>query len=419
MKIAIIGAGISGLTAAYHLSQRAEVTLFEKEDYAGGHARTVPVPDVGGMIGLDTGFIVFNETTYPGFSRMLRDLDVATQESEMSLSVRCRRCGIEWCGRSLRGLAGRPGQLLRPGFLRMWLDLLRFHRETRALLETASSEEETLGAFLDRNRYSPGFVRHYLLPMGAAIWSSRTGSFRSFPLRYFLGFLGNHGLLSISGQPPWRTVRGGSRRYVEALTRSFADRVHLHSAVSTITRGPRGVEIVVAGERLSFDQVILAVHADQALAMLADSEPVEAEALAAVPSETNVATLHHDARVLSANPAARASWNVHVEDCSDETAPLSMTYFLNRLQRLESARSWCVSLNDQGAVSPERVAARIPWKHPVYTVPGLAARRRLRERNGSRRTWFCGAWLGFGFHEDGVRSALEVVRAIAEGRAAA
>ncbi|MGH7856771.1 MAG: NAD(P)/FAD-dependent oxidoreductase [Candidatus Binatia bacterium] len=419
MRIAVVGSGIAGLTAAWHLSRHHEVTVFEKNDYAGGHSHTVAVEDDGRELGLDTGFIVYNEETYPGFSRMLAELGVATQESEMSFGMSCRRCSIEYSGRGLRGLFGDPRLLFRPSHYRMVLEIFRFNREGAAALDDASLADRTLGELLEDRRYSAAFVRHYVVPMGAAIWSSKTGAFRDFPLHYFLGFFRNHGLLSVAGQPVWRTVRGGSRRYVEALTRSFADRMRLGCAVRRIRRLPHGVEVVAGGSTSFFDRVVIAAHSGEALALLADPGREEAEALSAIGWQRNVATLHTDSRRLPRRRAARASWNVHVEDCADGEAPLSMTYFLNRLQRFTSSSDYCVTLNDDGAIDPRRVLRRIEYEHPIYTLSSLEARRRLLQLGGERHTYYCGAWLGYGFHEDGFRSALHAVAALEERRVAA
>lgn len=419
MKIAIIGTGISGLTAAWHLARQHEVTVFEKNDHAGGHSHTVTVADGGRELGLDTGFIVYNDRTYPNFSRMLADLGVATQESEMSFSMRCERCAVEYSGSGLRGLFPRLKQALRPGFHRMLLDVLRFHREGSAVIDAARYADYTLGEFLEERRYGAGFIRHYVLPMGAAIWSTPTGEFAAFPLQYFLAFFRNHGLLSVAGKPRWRTVTGGSRRYVAALARGFADRIRLGCPVTRVRRQARGVEIEVGGAGLGFDGVVLAVHSDQALALLADPDDTEVRALRAIRYRPNQAILHTDPAPLPRSRGAWASWNVHVDDCGRAGGPLTMTYYLNRLQRLDAAAHYCVTLNDPGGIAPEKILRRIAYEHPSYTLRSLEGQRLLRRRNGERRTYYCGAWLGHGFHEDGVASALDVVRLLDENRAAA
>jgi uncharacterized protein len=418
MKIAVVGTGISGLTAAWHLARRHDVTVFEKNDEPGGHSHTVSVVDERGELGLDTGFIVYNDRTYPWFSRMLADLEVDTQPSEMSFSMRCDRCKVEYSGSGMRGLFARISQALRPGFQRMLLDILRFHREANDAIGKARYAGHTVGEFLEERRYGPAFIRHYLLPMGGAIWSMPVGEFGSFPLQCFLAFFKSHGLLSVNGKPQWRTVTGGSRRYVAALTRAFRGCIRLSCGVTCVRRRGQGVEIE-AGVRAAFDTVVLAVHSDQALALLADPSECESRALGAIRYRANEAILHTDARVLPRSPRARASWNVHLTDCRRASSALTMTYDLNRLQRLRAAEQYCVTLNAGSGIAPQRILRRIAYEHPCYTLGVLEAQRLLRRENGQRHTFYCGAWLGYGFHEDGVVSALEVVRSLDERRAAA
>lgn len=421
MRIAIVGSGISGLVAAHHLHRRHEIAVFEKDEWLGGHSHTVTVADGADELAIDTGFIVYNERTYPIFTRLLSDLGVATQPSDMSFAVRCRRCRLEWAGSGLAGIFAQKQRLASPAHYRMLLDIVRFNREARRALHDARSAERTLTEFLDARGYSKGFVRHYLLPMGAAIWSSPPGAFGEFPLPILLRFLDNHGLLTIAGQPIWRTVVGGSRQYVRALVAPFADRVRARTPVRSIRRGPRNIEITLEGGATEcFDRVFLATHADQALALLEDPSVEERHALSAIPYRANLAVLHHDDSVLPRRHAARASWNVELDDCSDAAAPLVLTYSMNRLQRLSSRREWCVTLNDERRIAPERIRARIPYEHPVYTARIVAAQRALGELGGTRGTYYCGAYLGFGFHEDGARSGLEAARAVEnEGRVAA
>ena len=419
MKIAVVGTGISGLTAAWHLARHHDVTVFEKNDYAGGHSHTVTIAEEGRELGLDTGFVVYNDRTYPRFSGMLADLGVATQPSEMSFSMRCDRCAVEYSGSGLRGLFPRLAQALNPGFHRMLLDVLRFHREANAALGASHYADYTLGEFLEERRYGSAFVRHYVLPMGGAIWSTPPGEFTAFPLQYFLIFFRNHGLLSVNGKPRWRTVAGGSRRYVTALTRGFGDRVRLRCAVTRVRRRPHGVELEAGGAALPFDRLVLATHSDQALALLADPDDDEIRALRSIRYRSNEAILHTDPAPLPRKRRARASWNVHVSDCRRPDAPLTMTYDLNRLQRLDAAAQYCVTLNDARGIAAERILRRIAYEHPCYGLRSLEAQRLLSRRNGRRHTYYCGAWLGYGFHEDGVASALEVVRLIEENRAAA
>ena len=413
MRIAIVGSGISALVAAHHLQHRHEIVLFEREDRIGGHSHTVAVEENGREIGVDTGFIVYNERTYPIFTRLLAELGVATQTSEMSFGVQCRRCRLEYSGTGFRGLFAQKSRFLRADHYRFLLDVLRFNRDgLRALDDPRLGERPILGYLTERG-YSNAFIRHYAVPMGAAIWSCGTGKFGEFPLLHFLRFFRNHGLLTVADQPVWRTVKGGSREYVRALTRSFADRIRLAAPVRAIRRRPDGVEVTVGGgERAIFDRIVIGTHADQALALLADASDEERGALAVMPYQSNLAILHTDERVLPKHRAAWASWNVQLDDCEEIGGALAMTYSMNRLQRLETAKHYLVTLNDDTRIDPARILRRIDYEHPVYTMKTLAGQSRLRAMNGTRGTYFCGAYLGYGFHEDGARSGLEVALAI-------
>ena len=420
MKIAIVGTGISGLTAAHRLAVDHDVTVFEKHHYAGGHSNTIAVEENGKELGLDTGFIVYNERTYPNFTRLLAELGVRTQTSEMSFSASCRRCAIEYSGSGLRGLFANPNHLFRPAHYRMLFDILRFNREGPAALDDARLKDVTLGEFLRARRYSDGFARHYILPMGGAIWSADLATFEEFPLLYFLRFFQNHGLLSVNDHPEWRTVSGGSRSYVAAITAGLRDRLRLSTPVRAIRRGPKAVELTLEdGSKLNFDRVVIATHSNQALRLLADPSEAERRSLDAIRYQPNEAVLHTDARMLPQRRRAWASWNVHLHDCTRRGAPLSMTYSLNHLQRLTTATRYCVTLNDHGSIDAGSILRRIDYDHPVYTHATLAAQQTIAALNGERGTFYCGAYLGYGFHEDGVRSALEVVRELGEARAAA
>lgn len=420
MKIAIVGSGIAGLTAAYHLSRRHEIAVFEKHDYAGGHSNTISVTDGARELGLDTGFIVYNERTYPAFTALLAELGVETHASEMSFGVACRRCAIEYSGSGPRGLFARPSQILRPPHLRMLLEILRFNREGIAATASAGHDPRTLGEYLRDGRFSDTLARHYVLPMGGAIWSADMRTFETFPARYFLGFFHNHGLLTLNDHPQWRTVRGGSRSYVRAITRRFASRIRLSTPVRSIRRHAGFVEIATErGGTEPFDRVVIAAHSDQALRLLADPTDAERAALGAIRYQPNEAILHTDDRVLPRARAAWASWNVSLEDCAARNAPLVMTYLLNRLQRVPSNTRYCVTLNDDSGIAPGRILRRIAYDHPVHTHETLAAQQTIQRLNGERLTHYCGAYLGYGFHEDGVRAGLEVARAIDAERAAA
>ncbi len=409
-RIAIIGSGVSGLVAARALRLRHDVTVYEAAGAAGGHARTVTV---SGGLGVDTGFIVFNERTYPRFTALLRELGVGSQSSDMSFSVSCRRCGIEYSSRGLAGLFARRMQILKPAVHRMAIDVLRFNAWGRRSAVVPNDGGATIGELATEGRFGVDFFRHYLLPMSSAIWSATADDALRLPLGFLLTFFANHGLLQVRGQPPWRSVTGGSRRYVEALVRPFRDRVRLRTAVDRVRRHTGGVELHTRDMGWeAYDDVVIAAHADQALALIEQPAEGERAALGAIPYRRNVAVLHTDTRVLPRARGAWASWNARVEDCADHRAPLRMTYYMNRLQRLPDGPHYCVTLNDEERIDPAQVVARHVYEHPVYTVDGLQARDALRAMNGRRRTFYCGAYLGNGFHEDGVRAGLAVDDAI-------
>lgn len=419
MRIIVVGAGISGMVAAYRLSREHHVTVLEAGDYIGGHTNTVDVACEGRVYPIDTGFIVFNERTYPNFIRLLRALNIPSHPTEMSFSVRCERTGLEYNGTSLNALFAQRRNLLRPSFYRMLRDILRFNREAVDLLE-AHDDTLTLGDYLARNRYSPVFVDHYIIPMGAAIWSAVPGAMHRFPARAFVRFFHHHGMLTVNDRPVWRVVTGGSREYVRALTRPYRDHVQLRARVRSIRRAATHVTVSVeqpdGRHQIRADHVILATHSDQALALLADPTPQEREILGAIPYQENEAVLHTDTALLPRRRLAWASWNYHVLDRSQER--VAVTYHMNTLQRLRAPREFCVTLNHTGAITPSAILRRLVYHHPVYTTAALAAQRRHREINGSARTHYCGAYWGFGFHEDGVNSALEVCRAFQTVRAA-
>jgi predicted NAD/FAD-binding protein len=419
MRVAIVGSGVAGLVAARELSAAHAITVFERNDYLGGHAHTVVVQDGDRDLALDTGFVVFNRQNYPLFSRLLQDLDVACQPSEMSFGVGCRRCGIEYSSRGLRGLLAKPAQALRPRFLRMAADIVRFNRWARRHADDPDHGARTLGDLRDDRRYGQDLFPHYLVPMTGAIWSSTGLDVDAMPLAFLLTFYRNHGLLQTHRHPQWRTVTGGSRRYVEALSRPFLNRVRVRTPVLAIRRHVEHVEVRTADGWERFDTVVLATHTDQALRMLEDPTAAEGAALSAIAYRRNEAVLHTDDQVLAAAPAARASWNCHLDDCAQTAAPLRMTYYLNRLQGLDSATSYCVTLNDDGRIAPDRILTRMVYDHPLYTVGGLQARHRLRALSGQRHTVFCGAYMGNGFHEDGVRSGMEAAQLVATHQEAA
>ncbi len=413
MKIAIVGGGISGLTAAHLLCRDHEITLFEAGDYLGGHTNTLDVSLEGGTWAVDTGFIVFNERTYPNFIRLLDRLGVGSRESVMSFSVSSERTGMEYCSATPDTLFAQRGNLARPSFWRMLLEIVRFNRGLRPLCERGDMSL-TLGSYLTGQGYSARFVDEFLVPIGSAIWSADPKKFLRFPAAAFARFFVNHGILDLVGQPKWRVVEGGSRQYVEPLARPFRDKVRLSSPVEEVRRAPDRVEVTARGERPErFDQVVLACHSDQALAMLADATDTEREILSAIPYQRNDTVLHTDGRLLPKLPRARASWNVHIP--REERGAVSLTYWMNKLQGLDAPVDFCVTLNDPEAISPERVIRRMVYHHPVYSEAAFVAQKRRDEISGVNRTWYCGAWWGYGFHEDGVNSALAVCGRFGKG----
>lgn len=416
MRIAIIGSGISGLTAAWRLRHAHDLTVFESAARPGGHTNTVDVRIDGEEHAIDTGFIVFNDWTYPKFVALMDELGVASRPTSMSFSVRCSTTGLEYNGSSLNGLFAQRRNLVRPAFLRMVRDILRFNREAPELVERSDvTNETTIAEFMRRHRYSEGFWRNYLLPMGAAIWSCPTGTFEQFPVRFIVEFYRNHGLLSVRNRPTWRVIEGGSRTYVEAMLRHFGDRVVCNAPVSRVVRGESGVTVFREhAEPRQFDHVVFACHSDQALAMLDDASPIERDVLSAFPYGRNEAVLHTDCRVLPRRRRAWASWNYHLpqQNAASTERPASVTYCMNILQHIRSRHVFNVSLNSHEPIDPSRVLGRFLYHHPIFTSRRAAAQRRHAELIHTNRSSFCGAYWGNGFHEDGVVSALRVCDAL-------
>lgn len=419
MKIAIIGAGISGLTAAYRLCRHHDVTLFEANDRLGGHTNTVDVEIDGEQHAIDTGFIVFNDWTYPNFIALLDELKVASRPTSMSFSVRCDAANLEYNGSSLNGLFAQRRNLLRPSFHRMLADILRFNRE--AVAADSVTDETTVGEFLARRKYSREFAEHYLLPMGAAIWSCPLGTFANFPIRFIVEFYRNHGLLSVRHRPTWRVIDGGSRTYVAKMAEQFQNRMRLSTPIEHVRRTPTDVIVTPRnGSPEHFDHVVFGCHSDQALRMLADATPTERDVLSEFPYGRNIAVLHTDRRVLPKRRRAWASWNYHFagqpSDLTSQSA--SVTYQMNLLQHIQSRHTFNVTLNSDEQIDPAKVLRRIEYHHPIFTVRRAAAQDRHRELINANRTSFCGAYWGNGFHEDGVVSALRVCEALLPQEAA-
>jgi uncharacterized protein len=410
MKIAIVGAGVSGLVAAHLLHGRHEIAVYEAGAYAGGHTNTIRVDTEYETHHVDTGFIVMNDRNYPLFTRLLDRLGVARQPTHMSFSVKGEHEDFEYSG-TPHGLFCQPRNMVSPRFQRMIIDLLRFNRELRRLLEGQgiAGEGDSLADFLERHRFSRQFVERLIVPQASAVWSADPRQMHSFPVRFLAEFFANHGMLGFRDRPRWFTITGGSARYVEALTAPFRERIRLCSPVTAITRGEDGVTVVAEGpggrDSQRFDHVVLATHSDQALAMLSDPSERERRLLSAIPYQRNEAVLHTDRRMLPRRRWARSAWNFHL---LAEPKPLStVTYWMNHLQRLRADRDFCVTLNRSEAIDPAQVIRTISYSHPVFTPAGVAAQAGHREISAlARRTHYCGAYWGWGFHEDGVRSAL-------------
>jgi len=432
-KIAVIGSGVSGLTAGYILSHSDHVTLFEADDRFGGHADThLVVPPSGPPISVDTGFIVYNERTYPTLTKLFAELGVATRPSEMSMSVRCAGCGLQYAGK--RGLGGLAAGLRRGSwpYLRMLAEVPRFHRAARRLLASAGTdgasgagEDLTLGKFLEDGGYSGYFTAHFALPLVAAVWSCPPGTALSYPARYLFAFLANHGMLSVSSSPAWRTVDGGSRCYVERVLERLPSAC-VSTPVRAVHRYPDGADVHDAADKVHhFDAVVIATHPDQALRLLAKPTHAEEDVLGAFRYTQNPALLHTDARLLPARPGVRASWNYELTHCRPDQAGVDprtprtprnpgtprISYDMNRLQSLSAAENYIVTLGGEGVVDPARIIDRMDYAHPAYTPASVAAQRWLPGLN-TAVTAFAGAYHGWGFHEDGCRSGAEAARAL-------
>ncbi|HEV7165888.1 MAG TPA: FAD-dependent oxidoreductase [Gammaproteobacteria bacterium] len=407
MKIAVIGSGISGLAAAWLLRKHADVRVYEKNAYAGGHTNTIQVP---GGPAVDTGFIVFNECNYPEFAAMLGHLKVASQASDMSFAASIGGGRLEYAGDNLNTLFAQRWNLFDRSHWRMLLDITRFNRDAKRALGSGLGADLTLGEFILQGRYGDGLSRRYLLPMAAAIWSCPVGAMLQFPAASFLKFFENHGLLGLMDRPRWRTVSGGSREYVKQLLEGLGDRVQLNTAVTQVRRTPEGVRVRDAsGNEALYDRVVMAAHGDESLAMLADVTAEERTLLGAFRYQENRALLHTDAALMPKRRSVWASWNYLAAETGEETK-VSVTYWMNRLQGLPGDRDYFVTLNPLAEPAPESVIYDTLYMHPVFTREAMRAQEELPAIQGRSGIWFCGAWSGYGFHEDGLRSATRAVR---------
>ncbi len=411
MRVAVIGSGIAGLGSAWLLRQQHHVTLFEADSRPGGHTHTVDIPWNGRNIAVDTGFLVCNDWTYPHLLGLFAEIGIETAPSNMSFSVRIREWDLEWSGTDLAALFAQRRNLARPKFWNLLRDILRFNRDAKAWLRSAA-DDCTLGEFLQRGGYGLWFREGYLLPMAAAIWSCPVARMADYPARSLLHFYENHGLLNVFRRPQWRTVRGGGREYVQRILAQLPD-VRLGQAVSALRPAPGGGILVhTAAGAEHFDLVVSAVHSDQAETLVRDSWPATADALSAIPYQENQAWLHHDRSFLPRRKAAWSAWNFHQEQQRDGQRAVAVSYLINRLQPLDVDEPIIVTLNPEREPDPTLVWRRIQYAHPVFDRAALGAQEALRARQGTDGLYFAGAWLGHGFHEDGLRSAVAVANAL-------
>jgi predicted NAD/FAD-binding protein len=408
-RIAVVGSGIAGLSCAWLLGRRHDVTLLEAAPRLGGHVNTIEVPGPGGAVAVDTGFIVYNETTYPNLTALFRHFSVATQPSEMSFAVSLDNGALEYAGTTLAGLFAQKQNLLRPRFWRMIFEILRFYRTARGGAAAPRDDDETLREYLDRNGYGAALRDDHLLPMAAAIWSGGTAALADYPAASFIRFCANHGLLQVAGRPQWRAVSGGSSAYVRKLVADFAGRIETGTPVLTVRRQPDGVDLRTgAGETRRFDHVVLATSAPRALDMLADADARERALLGAFGTVKNLAVLHSDPTLMPRRRAVWSSWNYLGSRAPRAGADLCVTYWMNRLQTLDARRPFFVTLNPQHPPAAGTLWHSEIYEHPLFDAAAIRAQRQVWHLQGARRTWFCGAWFGAGFHEDGLQAGLAV-----------
>ena len=405
MRVAIIGTGIAGNVAAYHLSKFHDVLVYEANNYVGGHTNTVDIETKNGKLSLDTGFIVFNDQTYPNFMRLLKDLNVDYIDSEMSFSVSREEPDIEYCGSSINGLFAQRLNLIKPSFWCLINEILRFNRQAPKFLES-EDKEITLGEFVKKNKFSKFFLNHYLIPMGAAIWSSGLVNMEEMPAHFFVRFFSNHGLLRLHDRPQWKVIKGGSKEYVKKLIAPYKKNIKLNCSVESISRKNNKVFVYLENDTEEvFDAVFLACHSDEALKILSDPSQAEKDILGSICYQKNTAVLHTDESLMPKRKQAWASWNYHFSN--HFSSIITMTYFMNRLQRLATNEQYFVTLNSEEVINPRNILKKISYSHPVFTYAAVQAQNRKNEIDGINRTFYCGAYWKYGFHEDGVVSALE------------
>jgi len=421
MRIAVIGSGISGLTAAYLLSKKHEVVLYEASDRIGGHTATMDINHKGRDYKIDTGFIVFNDWTYPYFQKLMAQLNVESQKTDMGFSVSCDKTGLEYSGNDLNTMFAQRKNIFSPNHWRMIRDILRFNKEAPIdLAKKGSFLTMTLGEYLQEKNYSSVFVDKYLIPMGSAIWSASTSAMKGFPLQFFVNFFINHGLLSVNDRPQWHVIKGGSKSYIEPLIATFKDKIRLNSPVTSVIRNHKKLNDI-AGELRSilvededgciesYEHVVIATHSDQALALLSDADDNEKGLLDAIKYRNNEVVLHTDEALLPKNKRTWSSWNYRIESTSnDENTLPVLTYNMNILQGIEAPHTFCVTLNNTSAIDQSKILGVYQYAHPIFTADAVAAQQRWEEINAHNNTWFCGAYWANGFHEDGVKSAVRI-----------
>jgi predicted NAD/FAD-binding protein len=409
-KIAIIGSGISGMSAAYLLNEQYDITVFEKNDYIGGHTATVDIESNGDHYAIDTGFIVFNDRTYPNFERLLAQLGVERQPTQMSFSVKRADTDFEYNGHTFASLFAQKRNVIRPKFWRLLYDIIRFNKICKTMYASGDYQSHsTLGYLLALHRFDDFFKMHYILPMGAAIWSTSIKEMENFEVEFFVRFFYNHGLLDVTNRPQWYVIPGGSREYIAPLVEKFKDKIQLNADIKTVKRDAQGVCIVMAnGERHEFDKVIFACHSDQALALIDNPSEDEQLVLGAIPYTANSVVLHTDKSVLPKRNNAWASWNYLLNEHTDKAAVV--TYNMNILQGIKSETAFCVTLNCDGGIDENKVLRRFTYHHPVFNSYSIAAQKKKPLIDGKNNSYFCGAYWFNGFHEDGVKSAVDVAK---------